>query len=105
MKRRYLIAIAIFLALALVHFKAKKFSHQSSLNECIAKLKQLEKESDSNPPYVMSPFQLFPVNAENNYRPTVFGYKVGFRSSTQRLKDFVGFHAWFYPTYQVSSYF
>jgi hypothetical protein len=77
MKRRYLIAIAvpIFLVLTLVYFKAKKFTHQGSLNECIAKLKQLEKESDSNPPDVMSPFQLFSVNAENNYRTTVFGYK------------------------------
>jgi hypothetical protein len=75
MKRILLIAIPILLVSALFDFHSKKLTHMSSLNECIAKLKQLEKESDSNPPDVMSPFQLFPVNAENNYRPTVFGYK------------------------------
>lgn len=75
MKRIYLIVIVIFLALTLAYFRAKKLNHQGSFNNCVAQLKQLEKESDSNPRHIINPFQLFPVNAENMYRPTVFGYK------------------------------
>ncbi|MFM2312712.1 MAG: hypothetical protein RLZZ04_1988 [Cyanobacteriota bacterium] len=75
MKRIYLIVVAIFLTLAAAYFRAKKLHHQIFFNDCVAKLQKLERESDSNPRYIINPFQLFPVNAENMYRPTVFGYK------------------------------
>lgn len=73
MKPMYLLSIVIVITLVLL--QARGLVHQRALTACIAQLEQIAQEADLNPEFEIEPFHLFPVNAENGYRPTVFGYK------------------------------
>lgn len=69
------VALTTSLAVTLAGLQIKRLVHQRSLSACIAHLERLANEADRNPNPVIEPFQAFPVNAENGYRPTIFGYK------------------------------
>ncbi len=76
-KSRYLIAIFLVIAASATfgYSQIKDAIHHGDLSQCITNLKKLEKEVNSNPKSVMIPFQVFPVNEKNRYKPTMFGYK------------------------------
>ncbi|PSR14869.1 hypothetical protein C8255_23620 [filamentous cyanobacterium CCP3] len=69
------VVLAMALAVTLAGLQIKRLVHQRALSACIAQLERLANEADRNPNPVIEPFQAFPVNAKNGYRPTVFGYK------------------------------
>ncbi|MBE9158121.1 WG repeat-containing protein [Nodosilinea sp. LEGE 06152] len=69
------VALATSLAVTLAGLQIKALVHQRALSACIAHLERLANEADSNPNPVVEPFQALPVNIENEYRPTTFGYK------------------------------
>lgn len=72
---KWICLTSTLVAVLLTLMQLKTSFSRRALSSCIAQLEQLAREADSNQDSIMEPFQLFPVNTENGYRPTVFGYE------------------------------